>query len=125
MEPLKILALVIRINPNYDKVPHARAFLKRGYAHLRLNNNQGAIQDYNQAIYLQAQDAKAYVYRGLMRANKYQEYAGALEDFTAAVARNRHDAAAHYHRGLVLYKLGRYQEAVDNYNIALAQDESD
>jgi tetratricopeptide (TPR) repeat protein len=38
------------------------------------------------------------------------------------VARNRHDAAAHYHRGLVLYKLGRYQEAVDNYNIALAQD---
>ncbi|MDJ0525709.1 MAG: tetratricopeptide repeat protein, partial [Microcystis sp. M53600_WE12] len=64
-----------------------------------------------------------YVYRGLMRANKYQEYAGALEDFTAAVARNRHDAAANYHRGLVLYKLGRYQEAVDNYNIALAQDD--
>ncbi|AVQ74424.1 hypothetical protein B5D77_22120 [Microcystis sp. MC19] len=120
---IKDLALVIRINPNYDKLPHARAFLKRGYAHLRLNNNQGAIQDYNQAIYLQPQDAKAYVYRGLMRANKYQEYAGALEDFTAAVARNRHDAAAHYHRGLVLYKLGRYQEAVDNYNIALAQDD--
>jgi tetratricopeptide (TPR) repeat protein len=120
---IKDLALVIRINPNYDKIPHARAFLKRGYAHLRLNNNQGAIQDYNQAIYLQPQDAKAYVYRGLMRANKYQEYAGALEDFTAAVARNRHDAAAHYHRGLVLYKLGRYQEAVDNYNIALAQDD--
>jgi tetratricopeptide (TPR) repeat protein len=120
---IKDLALVIRINPNYDKVPHSRAFLKRGYAHLRLNNNQGAIQDYNQAIYLQPQDAKAYVYRGLMRANKYQEYAGALEDFTAAVARNRHDAAAHYHRGLVLYKLGRYQEAVDNYNIALAQDD--
>ncbi|CCI02913.1 tetratricopeptide repeat protein [Microcystis aeruginosa] len=120
---IKDLALVIRINPNYDKVPHARAFLKRGYAHLRLNNNQGAIQDYNQAIYLQPQDAKAYVYRGLMRANKYQEYAGALEDFTAAVARNRHDAAAHYHRGLVLYKLGRYQEAVDNYNNALAQDD--
>jgi tetratricopeptide (TPR) repeat protein len=120
---IKDLALVIRINPNYDKVPHSRAFLKRGYAHLRLNNNQGAIQDYNQAIYLQPQDAKAYVYRGLMRANKYQEYAGALEDFTAAVARDRHDAAAHYHRGLVLYKLGRYQEAVDNYNIALAQDD--
>ncbi|GBD51050.1 tetratricopeptide repeat family protein [Microcystis aeruginosa NIES-298] len=120
---IKDLALVIRINPNYDKIPHARAFLKRGYAHLRLNNNQGAIQDYNQAIYLQPQDAKAYVYRGLMRANKYQEYAGALEDFTAAVARNRHDAAAHYHRGLVLYKLGRYQEAVDNYNIALAEDD--
>ncbi|AKV66368.1 tetratricopeptide repeat protein [Microcystis panniformis] len=120
---IKDLALVIRINPNYDKIPHARAFLKRGYAHLRLNNNQGAIQDYNQAIYLQPQDAKAYVYRGLMRANKYQEYAGALEDFTAAVARNRHDAAAHYHRGLVLYKLGRYQEAVDNYNIALDQDD--
>jgi tetratricopeptide (TPR) repeat protein len=117
------LALVIRFNPNYDKVPHARAFLKRGYAHLRLNNNQGAIQDYNQAIYLQPQDAKAYVYRGLMRANKYQEYAGALEDFTAAVAQNRHDAAAYYHRGLVLYKLGRYQEALDNYNIALAQDD--
>jgi tetratricopeptide (TPR) repeat protein len=120
---IKDLALVIRINPNYDKIPHSRAFLKRGYAHLRLNNNQGAIQDYNQAIYLQPQDAKAYVYRGLMRANKYQEYAGALEDFTAAVARNRHDAAANYHRGLVLYKLGRYQEAVDNYNIALAQDD--
>ncbi|MFM7351550.1 MAG: tetratricopeptide repeat protein, partial [Microcystis aeruginosa] len=47
---IKDLALVIRINPNYDKVPHSRAFLKRGYAHLRLNNNQGAIQDYNQAI---------------------------------------------------------------------------
>jgi tetratricopeptide (TPR) repeat protein len=120
---IKDLALVIRINPNYDKIPHSRAFLKRGYAHLRLNNNQGAIQDYNEAIYLQPQDAKAYVYRGLMRANKYQEYAGALEDFTAAVARDRHDAAAHYHRGLVLYKLGRYQEAVDNYNIALAQDD--
>lgn len=120
---IKDLALVIRFNPNYDKVPHARAFLKRGYAHLRLNNNQGAIQDYNEAIYLQPQDAKAYVYRGLMRANKYQEYAGALEDFTAAVARDRHDAAAYYHRGLVLYKLGRYQEALDNYNIALAEDD--
>ncbi len=120
---IKDLALVIRVNPNYDKIPHSRAFIKRGYAHLRLNNNQGAIQDYNQAIYLQPQDAKAYVYRGLMRANKYQEYAGALEDFTAAVARNRHDAAANYHRGLVLYKLGRYQEAVDNYNIALDQDD--
>jgi tetratricopeptide (TPR) repeat protein len=50
---IKDLTLVIRINPNYDKVPHSIAFLKRGYAHLRLNNNQGAIQDYNQAIYLQ------------------------------------------------------------------------
>ena len=120
---IKDLAIAIRFNPNYDRLPHARAFLRRGYAHLRLNNNQAAIQDYNQAIYLQPQDAKAYVYRGLMRANKYQEYAGALEDFSAAVARDRNDAAAYYHRGLVLYKLGRYQEALDNYNIALAQDD--
>jgi tetratricopeptide (TPR) repeat protein len=120
---IKDLVTAIRVNPNYDKLPHARAFLKRGYAHLQLNNNQAAIQDYNQAIYLQPQDAKAYVYRGLMRANKYQEYAGALEDFSLAVARNRNDAAAYYHRGLVLYKLGRYQEALDNYNIALAQDD--
>ncbi|ARI80180.1 tetratricopeptide repeat protein [Microcystis aeruginosa] len=117
------LVIAIRFDPNYDQLPHARAFLKRGYAHLRLNNHQAAIQDYNQAIYLQPQDAKAYVYRGLMRANKYQEYAGALEDFSAAVARDRNDAAAYYHRGLVLYKLGRYQEALDNYNIALAQDD--
>lgn len=113
------LETAIRFDPEYDKLRYARAFLRRGYAKIRLNENQSALQDYNQAVFVRPEYAEAYLYRGLMRANRYGDHAGAVEDFTEATRLDRDDRAAFYHRGLALYKIGRFPEALESHNIAI------
>jgi hypothetical protein len=93
MEPSKIQHLSSVLIPTTIKFPMLEHFLN-GVMHLRLNNNQGAIQDYNQAIYLTPR-RKSLCISGVKcepinTGRIRRSFRGGL---TAAVARNRHDAA--------------------------------
>lgn len=58
--------------------------MSRGFTHSSLGDKQGALTDYNQAICLNPDCAKAYNNRGLLR-NSLGDKQGAVEDLEKAV----------------------------------------
>ena len=60
-EAIRAFALSIKLDPS-----NARAYLNRGIAYERVNNEQQAFEDYSKAIQLLPQDAKVYYVRGML-----------------------------------------------------------
>ncbi len=100
-------------NPNL-----AKAFFNRGVARSRLGDNQGAIEDYNQAIRLNPNLPSTYVNRGNARSN-LGDNQGAIEDYNQAIHLNSNLAKAFFNRGVARSKLGDTQGAIEDYNQAI------
>jgi tetratricopeptide (TPR) repeat protein len=77
-------------------------------------NYEGAVEDFNQAIQLDPQNALAYNKRGdaYYRLGDYEQ---AQADSSQAILLNPEDANAYYDRGFALYELGKYKEAIADY----------
>ena len=69
-----------------------------------------ALEDFDEAIRLNAAYTAAYVNRGVLYGGLGQ-YERALEDFDAALAIDPEDARAHGNRAFVLTRMGRDDEA--------------
>jgi tetratricopeptide (TPR) repeat protein len=76
---------------------------------------QSIIKNYDEAILLNPNDAKAYKNRGVAY-GKLGQYDLAINDFNEAIRLKPDDANSYYNRGLAYEKLGQYQRAIDNYN---------
>jgi tetratricopeptide (TPR) repeat protein len=68
----------VKANPNYD-----RAYVLRGVMKKRLNNIQGAIEDYSRAIVINPSFYPNYRDRGLLRKNSDSN--GAIQDIRMAI----------------------------------------
>jgi tetratricopeptide (TPR) repeat protein len=73
----------IQVNADWGSVKPADARANRALARLKGGDNQGAIEDYSQALQLNPSDAGAHYYRGVARAS-IGDKKGALEDFQNA-----------------------------------------
>ncbi|WP_017720646.1 serine/threonine-protein kinase [Kamptonema formosum] len=96
----------------------------RGVEKATRGDRTGAIEDYNQAIRFNPNDAEAYYKRGNVNydAGKLKE---AKEDYSQALRLNPNFANAYYNRGLANYDLKEYQAAVDDYTEALRINPND
>jgi Flp pilus assembly protein TadD len=101
----------------FYNIPTARN--NRGNAYVALGQYQQAVEDYNAAIRLDPNFAKAYVNRGvvLTRAHEYQK---ALHDFNTALDLDLKDSSVYFNRGNVFKALGFYNKAIEDYTSALA-----
>ncbi len=126
----------IRYDPNLDSFEYARAFRDRGYIYSRQGDRQKAIQDFNQAIYVNNKYAPAYFARGCVRAEG-GDYQGAIEDYNRAIRYGRgkdkertvairqdlnpdfDKAESYYQRGQAYAKLNQHKKAVQDYTEAL------
>ncbi len=89
---------------------------------------QGAIENFNQALILNPNDAQAYVNRGNAlyenaqnSGNPDEEYKTALKDFNNALKLNPNEAEAYISRGTVRYDIAEYSpDAIDKYKAAIA-----
>ncbi|MBU6346235.1 MAG: tetratricopeptide repeat protein [Cyanobacteria bacterium REEB494] len=101
----------------YNNIPHKN----RGLARYHLGDKRGAIDDYNQAIELDSDDADAYYNRGLVR-KELGDKRGAISDYTQAILLNPNYADGYYNRGLVYKELGDNQNAIYDYTQAISLD---
>ena len=106
----------------------AEDFFNRGLDKHNKGDNQGAIEDYTQAIKINQNWGKfsgtyrgiisAYYNRGL--AHSYQkENQKAIADYTKAIELQPDDADAYYKRGNAHYELKEYQKAIADYTKAI------
>ncbi|MBW4497204.1 MAG: tetratricopeptide repeat protein [Oscillatoria princeps RMCB-10] len=96
----------------------------RGVEKATRGDRTGAIEDYNQAIRFNPNDAAAYYKRGNVNYDlgKLKE---AKEDYSQAIRLNPNLANAYYNRGLANYDLQEYQAAVEDYTEAIRINPND
>ncbi|MEH2086376.1 tetratricopeptide repeat protein [Nostoc sp.] len=87
-------------------------------------NYEGAIEDFNQAIKLDPQNALAYNRRGdaYYRLGDYEQ---AQADSSQAIVLNSQDANAYFDRGFAFSALGKYKEAIADYTQAIKLNSKD
>lgn len=95
----------------------------RGLSELLLEDYQGAIADFTQAIYFNHKNARAYYNRAC--ANQRQgETAKALADFSQVIALSAGYPDAYLSRGLIYQQMGKQQEAMADLQQAAQQFQS-
>ncbi|ABM79594.1 tetratricopeptide repeat-containing S1 family peptidase [Prochlorococcus marinus] len=97
------------------------AYIMRAYAKNDLGDYQGAIDDQNNALEINPDNAVAYVNRGLARSNM-GDPKSALSDFSKAIKIDPANAMAFSNRGVSKQALGDPQGALDDYNKAIKID---
>jgi tetratricopeptide (TPR) repeat protein len=84
---------------------------------------EAAIQDFNQAIYLDPTSSQLYVNRGICY-EKMNEPEKAIADFTKYLQHHSQDELIYNARGLNLVKLNRIEESVSDFSKAIALNPS-
>ncbi|MTJ45766.1 serine protease [Dolichospermum flos-aquae] len=106
------------INKAIELSPRAVFYNNRGIVRNDLGDKPGAIDDYNQAIKINPNDALAYYNRGVVR-KKLEDKQGAIDDYTQAIKINPNFTEVYNNRGVVRYDLGDKQGAIEDYNQAI------
>lgn len=117
--------LIVGVNPAVQAKPEQtllpQAWTKdlsmAGEAQLNSGEYMGAIETYNQALQLNANDATAYVGRGRSRL-ALGDKLGAIEDFTQALRINPSNASVYRLRGGVYLILGKEKKAREDFERA-------
>jgi tetratricopeptide (TPR) repeat protein len=102
----------------YFNNQEARSYFYRGNARYQQGDNQGAIENYNQALQLDPNMADAYLSRAVCRCN-LGELRAAIEDFNQAIHLAPNKANAYISRGNARYDLGELREAIADFNQAI------
>ncbi|MGM3309387.1 tetratricopeptide repeat protein [Anabaena sp. WFMT] len=91
----------------------------RGLAYFESQNLAAAINDFNLAIRLNANDDRAYFNRGCI-SGRIGDNLGAMRDFSQVIRLKPSHALAYINRGLANYNLGYYQSAIADLQQASA-----
>jgi tetratricopeptide (TPR) repeat protein len=96
----------------------AAVFNGRGTAYRATGDFTRAIQDYDQAIKLNPNDATAFYYRGIAN-GKRGDPDRAIQDFGQAIKLNPNHVGAWYSRGLTYSNKGLWDRAIQDFDLAI------
>ncbi|QOV23676.1 tetratricopeptide repeat protein [Anabaenopsis elenkinii] len=102
--------------------PNAQFYFNRGLERSNLWDNQGAIDDFTQAIQIDPNLAQAYLNRGKARSDLGDKQ-GAIDDYTQAIKIDPNFAYAYNNRGNARSELGDEQGAIDDFVTAVRTSE--
>jgi tetratricopeptide (TPR) repeat protein len=97
----------------------ADAYLERGIAHHYLGEDDPALEDFNQAIDLNPDLARAYSARGSIFRSR-GDFKHALDEFSRSIGIES-NVDALFERGQTYESLGEHQKAIDDYDKAVLQ----
>lgn len=112
-ETEKKLTEAIEKNPNL-----VYSYEERGFVRMKARNWKGALADFNQAIFLDANEPDNWLHRGIVK-EKIKDMQGALADYTQAIKLKSDYERAWMNRGNLLSKIERLNEAIEDYTIAI------
>ena len=108
------------------------AYNSRGLIRFQLVDIAGAIKDFDDAIEKNGLYSEAYLNRGIAKVEQ-DSIQSAIEDFTIAIKTHKYEdttqakvleAISYYERGRAYSKLGKYKEAIKDFNYSLILDSS-
>lgn len=99
-------------------------FANRSNVLSNMGEHDRAFVDINRAIELDGRDFRLYGQRCWVRAVQVKELDAALDDCTKAVQGNPEDWNSFNSRGFVKFRMGRFKEAIADYDTSLAGDPS-
>ena len=108
-ESVRILSAIIEADAG-----HTRALSARGAAHLKADDIEAAIADFDRALEIDPAYTRARHLRGLAR-EKLGDFDGALTDFDRAVEQAPDYGAAYFSRANLHAKMGHEDEATDDF----------
>ena len=94
----------------------AYAYTQRGIAKMGSGDYEGALVDYDSALILD--NPENWLNRGLAK-EKAEDFAGAYSDFSQTIRLKPNHEKAYLGRANVLIKLNKYEEAIQNYDMAI------
>lgn len=98
--------------------PKSFCYALRGRIRLKNNNEKGALEDYNEAIALDPQNAEYYYRRSEVRL-KTDDQLGAMEDLNRSIILDAHKPNVYYTRGR-LKESYSLDDAIDDYDRAIS-----
>lgn len=116
-------ALLKRIeqSPTFSQDVRAQIYSDRGWTYFRLKEYEQAVSDFNSALALNPEFARAYGRRGL--AYSYlKNYQRAIADFDRALELNPLDTWSYEHRGRTYRKFGNYRRAIQDFDRVVELD---
>jgi tetratricopeptide (TPR) repeat protein len=106
----------IRLEPDSDK------FVDRGDAYYNKGDYDRAISDYSEAIRLSPESPAPYASRCWTRGAANRQLSDALADCNKSLSLRPGDAETLDSRGFVYFRLGRFDEAITDFDAALAKN---
>ena len=100
------------------KVVRTFVYYEQGKQKYNAEDSEGAINDYNQAIELNPDNAEIYKSRARAKA-KLGDHRAAIADYDQAIILNPDDAYGYYNRGQVKKSLGDYVDAIEDFTHAI------
>jgi tetratricopeptide (TPR) repeat protein len=113
-EKIRLFSEAIRLHPRYTDAYNYRGNVKLDL----LNDPEGAIKDYDQALALDSNYFKAHHNRGLAL-HRMKRYPEAILCFEEAIRLDPRPALSYAGRGDANFNQKRYAEAIEDYNIAI------
>ena len=107
-----------------SKINEIGFYLNEGLSKMKLNDFQGAIQDYNNAIVLDSKYALTYLSRGVANL-KLENYHDAIKDFNKAIELNLKEASVYFGRAKAKRYLQDYNGALSDFNKAIEINPND
>lgn len=104
------------INISMDGEENESSLLLRGRCYLESGEYSSAICDFSKLIE-KSRIPDYYFYRGMAKAS-LKDYEGSINDYTLAIEFDSSDAQMYISRGYAYKSVGRYQEAIQDYQRA-------
>jgi tetratricopeptide (TPR) repeat protein len=101
-----------------EEQEQVEALVTQGNEKLANGNYKGAIADFNDALAIDQNHAKALGDRGVAR-SRLENYEGALADYNQALAIDDEAYEVYYNRGIVHTNLQNYENAIADYSQAI------
>ena len=118
-----LLAFVLAIPADNtgDNTTEADGYIRRGMDWGRKGESQRAISNFDEAIRLDPQAARAYYLRGIAY-NRLGHPERAIQDFDEAIRLDPQDASVYFSRGVAWGTIGEFQRAKSDYDEAIRLD---
>jgi tetratricopeptide (TPR) repeat protein len=116
-------ALLMRVeqSASFSSDVKAQIYSGRGWAYLRLKEYEQAISDFNSALALKPDYARAYGRRGLAL-SFLKDYQRAFSDFDRAIELNPEDTWSYERRGRTYRTFGDYRRAIEDFDRIIELD---
>lgn len=114
---------VIDMHPGYEEISDIYYDCGK-IKYYKLNDNEGALKDYNQAIKIRPTNAAIYFSRAILK-KSMDDNDGALEDYRKSIELNPSDAETFFSRALLYMSLENYSEAITDLDTVIKLGLSD